>query len=96
VDLGDDDTLDDSAVIIHSGELKKKNKLKVNQQRTFVLFKDGSIHYYKDKIMYRGQISLTADSKVALETKEGDTERMRMFIHTPLRSYELSANRSPQ
>jgi len=39
---------------VHSGELKKRNEYKRNQVRMFVLFKDGKVHYYKDKILSRG------------------------------------------
>lgn len=32
--------------------------------RTFVLFGDGHVDYFKDKIMYRGSLKLTKDSQV--------------------------------
>lgn len=54
--------------IVHSGELKKRNQYNMAQLRTFVLFKDGRVHYYKDKIMYRGQIVLTPDTQIVVTT----------------------------
>jgi hypothetical protein len=46
----------DDLTILYSGELKKlsNNTLKSSKLLTFVLFRDGSLHYYKDKIMHRG------------------------------------------
>ena len=38
--------------IVHSGELKLDNQA----MRTFVLFADGNIHFYKDKILFQGSI----------------------------------------
>ena len=34
--------------VIFSGELKKKNKFFMKQERTFVLTKENRINYYKD------------------------------------------------
>ena len=62
VDLGGEDSSDKDAKIFFSGDLKKRNEHNMNQLRTFVLFNDGRIHYYKDKILYRGQITLTSDT----------------------------------
>jgi hypothetical protein len=62
VDLGAEDETDKDAKIFFSGDLKKRNEHNMNQLRTFVLFNDGRIHYYKDKILYRGQITLTSDT----------------------------------
>jgi len=55
VDLGSM-TEDRHLVMIHSGDLKKLNEYGQNQIRTFVLFGDGHIDYFKDKIMYRGSL----------------------------------------
>ena len=62
VDLGE--AQDSSHTIVKSGELKKLNEYGQNQVRTFVLFGDGHIDYFKDKIMYRGSLKLTYDSQV--------------------------------
>jgi hypothetical protein len=62
IDLGAEDSEDKETKIFFSGDLKKRNEHNMNQLRTFVLFNDGRIHYYKDKILYRGQIILTSDT----------------------------------
>ena len=62
VDLGE--AQDSLHTIVKSGELKKLNEYGQNQVRTFVLFGDGHIDYFKDKIMYRGSLKLTKDSQV--------------------------------
>jgi hypothetical protein len=63
VDLGGDDQVSSHA-LVRSGELKKLNEYGQNQVRTFVLFGDGHIDYFKDKIMYRGSLQLTKDSQI--------------------------------
>ena len=77
----------------------------MQQVRTFVLFQDGNIVYYKDKIMFRGQFQLTHGTTIILETnrprrksstvsidevaKEYDKAKY-IEIHTPLRVYYLT------
>jgi hypothetical protein len=62
VDLGEDQI--SSHNLVRSGELKKLNEYGQNQVRTFVLFGDGHIDYFKDKIMFRGSLQLTKDSQI--------------------------------
>ena len=69
---------------VYKGELKKKNKFFWSQVRTFVLFSDGKLNYYKDKALLRGCIRLTADSKVVKTAKD------KFEIVTPSRTYFLN------
>ena len=52
--------------------------------RTFVLFSDGKVSYYKDKALFRGFIKLTNDTKVIKTGKD------KFEIVTPCRTYYLS------
>ena len=63
--------------------MKKRNEFYIKQVRLFILNKEGKIDYYKDKILYRGTIKLTKDTKVIKTGKD------RFEIHTPHRVYYL-------
>ncbi len=83
VDLGSEDDTTSEAQIYHSGDLKKRNEHNMNQLRTFVLFKDGRIHYYKDKILYRGQIILTKDTHIVVSNRKPTPRQFKQGI-TPM------------
>jgi hypothetical protein len=69
---------------VYEGNLKKKNKYFWNQSRTFILFRDGKLNYYKDKALYRGCILLCGNTKVV------KTGRDKFEIVTPTRIFYLS------
>jgi hypothetical protein len=56
--------------ILFKGELKKKNKFFWQQVRTFILYRDGKLSYYKDKVLLRGTITLSKHTKVVKTQKD--------------------------
>lgn len=56
--------------VVYKGELKKKNKFFWQQVRTFILYREGKLSYFKDKVLLRGTIILTPNTKVVKTQKD--------------------------
>ncbi|TNV72710.1 hypothetical protein FGO68_gene8547 [Halteria grandinella] len=78
VDLNDEMSDSDQHEIVWKGVLKKRTSYKMSQQRTFVLYMDGRLEYYKDEVLYRGVLQLIPSSKVNLAVESIDG-RLSLF-----------------
>ena len=70
--------------VVYQAVMKKKNKFFWNQDRLVVLLAEGKMNYYKDKVLYRGTINLTKDTKVVMTGKD------KFEVVTPSRTYYLA------
>eukprot|EP00347_Sterkiella_histriomuscorum_P022448 403338451 len=75
---------DEENIVLYQGELKKRNKFYWNQVRFFVLSKNGTLNYYKDKQLLRGFIKLCKDTKIVKTAKD------KFEIQCPQRTFYLS------
>ena len=66
------------STLIYQGDLKKRTNYKFSQRRTFLLYSDGRLEYYKDQVLYRGTLQLTSKSRVTL-TQEKIDGRLSFF-----------------
>ncbi len=54
---------------MRQGELKKRNEYLMKQVRLFILARDGTIKYYKNKTLHRGTVILDGSSKLVKTSK---------------------------
>jgi len=69
--------------IIHSGHLKKTNRIFIKKQRFFTLANDGEVKYYLDGRFFRGSFWLTKDTECV------KTSKTTFEVRIPARTYFL-------
>ena len=65
------------------GDMRKVNWLYMSQRRTFKLYRDGQIKYYKNEVQHKGTIILASDSRIV------KTGRAKFEIIQPTRTWYL-------
>lgn len=69
--------------VVREGELKKRNEYLIKQTRLFVLDRNGTMRYYKNKTMHRGTVILCNQTVLA------KTSRTSFEVQTPSRTWYL-------